>query len=203
MRYDLQEEIWRLERGLDGGVIGRLVLVTHGPGGHPHGTIVERADQRIDLGAQRRLRQFLWKAPKLASAGDRGIVVQEHTMRIAALAAAEGHRNHLAGFGVIAEAGRIRHADKLVFDDRYAVGASSNENTLSMIGLSLLTAIARFMASNICVEPTDMPCRFARRAKISIGFISAAPESTPISVILPPIRIARSLGREPPYPIRD
>src|SRR4029077_15063551 len=91
MRYDLQEKIWRLERGLDGGVIGRLVLVTHSPGGHPHGTVIERADQRIDLGAQRRLRQFLWKAPKLASAGDRGIVVQEHTMRIAALAAAEGH----------------------------------------------------------------------------------------------------------------
>jgi hypothetical protein len=35
MRYDLQEEIWRLERGLDGGVIGRLVLVPHGPGRHP------------------------------------------------------------------------------------------------------------------------------------------------------------------------
>src|SRR6516164_5172967 len=40
-------------------------------------------------------------------------------MRIAALAAAEGHWNHLAGFGVIAEAGRIRHADELVFDDRF------------------------------------------------------------------------------------
>src|SRR5262249_12636072 len=29
------------------------------------------------------------------------------------------HRSHLAGFGVIAEAGRIRHADKLVFDDGF------------------------------------------------------------------------------------
>src|SRR5215472_5829737 len=75
MRYDLQEEIWRLERGLDGGVIGRLVLVTHGPGRHPHGTVIECADQRVDFGAQRRLRQFLWKAPELASAGDRRIVV--------------------------------------------------------------------------------------------------------------------------------
>jgi hypothetical protein len=26
------------------------------------------------------------------------------------------------------------------------------------------------------VEPTDMPCTFARREKISIGLISAAPE---------------------------
>src|SRR6516225_9315560 len=75
MRYDLQEEIWRLERGLDGGVINRLVLVTHGPGRHPHGPVIQRADQRVDLGAQRRLGQFLWKAPKLASAGDRRIVV--------------------------------------------------------------------------------------------------------------------------------
>src|ERR1700730_13162379 len=39
---------------------------------------------------------------------------------------------------------------------RYAAGASSNEKTLSMIGFSLLTAMARFMASNICVEPTDI-----------------------------------------------
>src|SRR5215831_12470742 len=117
MRYDLQKEIWRLERGLDNGVIGRLVLVTHSAGRHPHGAVIERTDESVDFGAQARLRQFLWKAPKLAPAGDRRIVVQEHTMRIAALAAAEGHRNHLAGFGVIAEAGRIRHTDKLVFDD--------------------------------------------------------------------------------------
>src|SRR6516162_1711999 len=99
-------------------MIGRLVLVTHGPGGYPYGTVIECADQRVDFGAQSRLRQFLWKAPKLASASDRRIVVQEHTMRIAALVAAERHRNHLAGFGVIAEAGRVRHADKLVFDNR-------------------------------------------------------------------------------------
>src|SRR5215471_3421267 len=43
MRYDLQKEIWRLERRFDRGVIGRLVLVTHGPGRHPHGTVIERA----------------------------------------------------------------------------------------------------------------------------------------------------------------
>ena len=49
-------------------MIGRLVLVTHGPGGHPYGTVIECADERVDFGAQSRLRQFLWKAPKLASA---------------------------------------------------------------------------------------------------------------------------------------
>src|SRR5262245_43395352 len=91
--------IWRLERGLDGGVIGRFVLVTHSAGRNADGTVVERTNESVDFGAQARLRQFLWKAPKLASAGDRRIVVQEHTMRIAALPAAEGHRNYLAGFG--------------------------------------------------------------------------------------------------------
>src|SRR5262245_60779935 len=85
MRYDIQKEIWRLERGLDGDVIGRFVLVTHSAGCHADGAVVERANESVDFGAQVRLRQFLWKAPKLASAGNRRIVVQKHTMRIAAL----------------------------------------------------------------------------------------------------------------------
>src|SRR6516225_648443 len=75
IRYDLQKEIWRLECGLDSGVIGRLVLVTHSAGRHAHRAVIERADESVDFGTQRRLRQFLWKAPKLASAGDRRIVV--------------------------------------------------------------------------------------------------------------------------------
>src|SRR5215467_3274582 len=74
MRYDLQKEIWRLERGLDGGVIGRRVFVTHSAGRHTHGAVIERTDESVDFGAQARLRQFLWKAPKLAPAGDRRIV---------------------------------------------------------------------------------------------------------------------------------
>src|SRR5262249_17624604 len=119
MRYDLQKEIWCLERGLDGRVISRLVLKTHGPSSYPHRTVIKRTDESVDFGAQRGLRQFLWKAPQLASSGDRRIVVQEHTVRIAAFAALEGHRYDLAGFGVIAEAGRIRHADKLIFDDGF------------------------------------------------------------------------------------
>jgi hypothetical protein len=35
--------------------------------------------------------------------------------------------------------------------------------------LILFAAIARFMASNICVEPTEMPWMLARRAMISHG----------------------------------
>src|SRR6516225_9785058 len=49
MRYDLQKEIWRLECGLDGGVIGRFVLVTHSAGRHADGAVVERTDQRVDF----------------------------------------------------------------------------------------------------------------------------------------------------------
>src|SRR6516165_5256975 len=49
MRYDLQQEIWRLECGLDGGVIGRFVLVTHSAGRHADGAVVERTDQRVDF----------------------------------------------------------------------------------------------------------------------------------------------------------
>src|SRR6516165_10159200 len=71
MRYDLQQEIGCFERRFGRGAIGRLVLVTHGPSGHTDRAVIECADQRVDFGAQRRLRQFLWKAPKLASAGDR------------------------------------------------------------------------------------------------------------------------------------
>ena len=66
--------------------------------------------------------ELLRKAPELAAAGDRRIVVQEHAMRIAALAGpAKRHRDDLAGLGVVAEAGRIRHADELVFDQRSLV----------------------------------------------------------------------------------
>jgi hypothetical protein len=35
-------------------------------------------------------------------------------------------------------------------------------------------AIARLIASNICIEPTEMPCTLARRAKISPGLSSVA-----------------------------
>src|SRR6516162_5349691 len=60
-----------------------------------------------------------------------------------------------------------------------------------MTGLMPLAAIARPNASNICIEPTEMPCTLARRAKISPGLSSVAgPLSPPIIVILPPTRIA-------------
>src|SRR5262245_31240703 len=75
---------------------------------------------------------------------------------------------------------------------RNAASVSSNENTLSMIGFICATAIARFSASNIWVEPTEIPCTLARLPRISIGLRSAAPDSTPIMLILPPMRTAPS-----------
>ena len=39
-------------------------------------------------------------------------------MDIAADCALVGHRNYLSGLGVVSKAGRIRHANELVFDDR-------------------------------------------------------------------------------------
>jgi hypothetical protein len=39
-------------------------------------------------------------------------------MNVDALLSLQADRNHLPGFGVVAEAGRVRHADEFVFDDR-------------------------------------------------------------------------------------
>jgi hypothetical protein len=65
------------------------------------------------------------------------------------------------------------------------------QNTLSITGLIPLAVMARFIASNICIEPTEMPCTLARRAKISPGLSSVAgPLKPPIKLILPPSRIA-------------
>ena len=58
-------------------------------------------------------------------------------------------------------------------------------------GLMALTSIARFIAMNICVEPTEMPRTLARREKISPGLSSVAPPlKPPIMVTLPPARMA-------------
>src|SRR5262245_65215385 len=46
------------------------------------------------------------------------MVVEKHAMGVAALAALERDRDHLSALGVVPEAGRIRHADELEFDQR-------------------------------------------------------------------------------------
>src|SRR5262245_24741686 len=118
MRDDLQQEIRRGERRLGRRKIGLFVLVSHRRGRDPHRTIIQGADQHVDLRAQAGIGQLLRKAPQLAPARDRRLVVQEHAVGVAAPLAPERHGDHLAGFRVVAEAGRVRHADELILDQR-------------------------------------------------------------------------------------
>lgn len=76
--------------------IGFAVFVAHGPRRHPKRSVIERSDQRIDLGPQRRLRRLLGKTPEFAPAGDRPLIVEEHAMGVASLAAAQGNWDDLA-----------------------------------------------------------------------------------------------------------
>ncbi|MGY3354675.1 hypothetical protein ACVWZK_001338 [Bradyrhizobium sp. GM0.4] len=80
--------------------------------------VVERADQGIGLDGQLRLGQLLGKAPQLAAAGDRRMIVEEHLVDEAAGLAAERHRDDLAAFRVVSEAGGIRHANEFVIHHR-------------------------------------------------------------------------------------
>src|SRR5215471_11215228 len=121
VRDDLQQEIRQRERGFDGLQVGLAVLIAHRAGRDPKRSVIERADERIDLGLQFRVGELLRKSPELAPAGDRPLVVEEHAMGVATFAAAEGNRYDLTSFRVVAEAGRIRHADELVTDERRAL----------------------------------------------------------------------------------
>ena len=118
---DLEQEVWRGERRPRRRRVQRLVLVAHRSRCDPHLAVVERTDKRVDLDVERRIGELLGEAPELAAAVDRRPVVEEHGVGIAPLATAERDRDDLAGLGVVAEAGRVRHADELVFDDA-AVG---------------------------------------------------------------------------------
>ena len=53
---------------------------SHGARGDPHGGVIQCADQRIDFVMQRRFSELLWKAPELAAAGDRRMIVEKHAV---------------------------------------------------------------------------------------------------------------------------
>ena len=118
MRHDLEQKVRRGERGCDRGVIQGRVLVAHGAGRDADRAVVERPHHRVDLRTQRRLSELLRKTPQLAAAGDRRMIVEKHAVRIAAFAALERNRDDLPALGVIAEAGRVGHADELELDQR-------------------------------------------------------------------------------------
>src|SRR5262247_4901265 len=136
VRNDLEQEIGRQQGSFYRGEIGLLVLVSHRADGNRQGSVVQPADQRVDFRFQRRLRELLWKAPKLASAGDGRMVVEKHAMGVAALAALERDRDHLSALGVVAEAGRIRHADEFELD-QWLVDLERLRNELAQLPRSV------------------------------------------------------------------
>src|SRR5262245_14144393 len=118
VRNNLEQEIGRQQRSFHRCEIGLLVLVSHSANGNRQRSVVQPADQFVDFRLQRRLCELLGKAPEFASAGDGRMIVEKHAMGVAALAALERDRDHLSALGVVAEAGRIRHADEFELDKR-------------------------------------------------------------------------------------
>ena len=117
---DLKEKVRFRERGFHGCKIGGFVLVAHGAGRNADRAVIERAHHGIDLRAERGARKLFGKAPQLASAGNGRVVVEKHAMGVAALAALERNRNDLSAFRVVAEAGRVLHANELELHQRFA-----------------------------------------------------------------------------------
>ena len=118
VRNDLQEVVRLRESLRDRLQVDRLVLVAHARRHHAQRPVVERADERVLVDGQARLGVLLREAPQLAAAVDGRTIVQEHGVAVAAFLALELHGYDLSGLGVVAEPGRIRHADELVLDDR-------------------------------------------------------------------------------------
>src|SRR5689334_10496106 len=63
VRNDFQKLVGRVERSSHCLAIEGVVLVAHSAGRNAHITVVQRANKRIDVGAQRWLRQLLGKTP--------------------------------------------------------------------------------------------------------------------------------------------
>src|SRR6476619_8421188 len=101
MRNDLEQEVRRRKRSSDLRQIGFAVFVAHRASGNPNGSVIQGTDQRVDFSPQRRLRQLLRKAPELATAGDRSLVIEEHAVGVATLPAPKRNRDYLPAFGVI------------------------------------------------------------------------------------------------------
>src|SRR5215831_20323736 len=76
MRNDLQNEVRDLHPFLDAVVLDIPVLVAHGAAGAEYRAIMQRADQHVALDLDLRLGELLRKAPELAAAGNRRIVVE-------------------------------------------------------------------------------------------------------------------------------
>src|SRR5215471_2684318 len=121
VRDDLDHETRFCEALQQGLRIELVMLVSHGRRHAEHRAEMQGAHQGFALVRDLRRGKLLGKAPDLASAGDRRIVVEIHGVHVAALldgpaGSTKPHRNDLTGFRVVAEAGGVRHADELVRD---------------------------------------------------------------------------------------
>src|SRR5262245_19629691 len=132
---DLEKEVRRRQRSLDGLQIGGAVLVAHGRSHHAHRSVVEGADERVDLGPQAGARELLGKSPELATTGNRRMIVEEHAVGIAALAPLKGHRDDLPRFRVVPETRGIGHSDELVFDQRVVYLQRLGHNGAQLLGI--------------------------------------------------------------------
>src|SRR4029079_5704338 len=79
VRNDLEQKIWCRQGGEDRVQVGTFVLVPYGAGGHPDRTIVERADQGVDLDTQAGIGELFWKGPKIADSPNPACLPQENT----------------------------------------------------------------------------------------------------------------------------
>src|SRR5580704_8643182 len=121
MRDDLEHEVRPGERLQQRRRVELAMLETHRCGDAQHRAVVQGADHDIALMRDLGARQLLRETPDLAPAGDRRIVVEVHGVDVAAflrraVLGFEAHRDHLAGFGVVAKAGGVRHPNKLIGD---------------------------------------------------------------------------------------
>ena len=121
VRDDLDHEVRPRQALQDRRRIELAVLVAHCRRHAEHRAVMQRADESLAFVRDLRTGQLLGKAPDLASAGDRRIVIEVHGVHVAAflhraVRPPEAHRDDLAGLGVVAETGGIRHADELIGD---------------------------------------------------------------------------------------
>src|SRR5271169_4865744 len=121
VRDDLDHERWPGEGLLQRRRVDLAMLVAHGRADAQHRAVMQGANHGLAFMRDLRAGELLRKPPDFAPAGDRRVVVEIHRVNVAAflhraVLGFEPHRDHLAGFGIIAKAGRIGHADKFIGD---------------------------------------------------------------------------------------
>src|SRR5262245_57754794 len=84
MGKDFEQKARLVERLCDDSSVEFAMLVAHSAVCNPDASVIQRADECVPIDFQTGLRKLLWKAPELASAGNRRVVVEEHGVDIAA-----------------------------------------------------------------------------------------------------------------------